>query len=189
MSVVYINVYEARKKIQFEWDKLHQTASLPNVEYLDASKVMEAVQSPPDIIKRFTSKRDLMLHIQSKHYFEKLTSVKATNGKDPDKIKAILPERKESIIQLCLSQNPIAENIYSSNGYYILRIKIGDYKITNIKYTFKPGFFGRIMSELGRQPVVQTYPILWDAHSFQDSGYRYVPIFINPKHVASIYTE
>lgn len=189
MSIVYINVYDARKTIKVEWDNLHQTAAIKDVEYIDASKLIEACESPEDIIQRFTSKRDLMLHIQSKHFFEKLSSVKATAGANPDKIKAILPQSRERIQQLCMSQSPISENLYESNGYYILRINKDDSNVESVNYIYKSGLAGKTLTRLGRKPIINNYPILWNAHTFQDSMYKYAPVFIDPARVDSIYVK
>lgn len=190
MIVVYSQALSARIRISQEWENMHDIASKSGVEYLDASQIIRQCEQP-EYIKRLSQNNILMLHVKDNHYFEMLTSVKATQGRNPEKIKAILPSSRKDIVARCLDENMIDSTLFNFEDYYMLRLDTSQRDSTSrcVRYIYKLGKLGEVLDNLGRKPIVQVYEISGEAHSFKDSCYQYIPIFLNPQSIQKIWVE
>lgn len=189
-GIFYVSVLNTRIQIKQEWDRMHEVCSKSGETYANAHDLFLVINDIPDYKRGYEPIRDLMLHTCNKHFFEKLTSVMATNGRDPEKIQTVLPDSKENITALCSSADSISQYIYFANNYYVIRTPLG-YDLANsmLNYVYKPGIFGALLRKFGRQGAIQTLTPTMSAHAFSDENYQYSIVFLEPERIEKIWLE
>jgi hypothetical protein len=185
--IFYSATLDARCRIRYAWDEILRQAAIPGVEYINSYNADAEIKKIPPIILNYTDVRDLQIHISNGHYFETLIGVLATNGSNPDKIKTVLPNSKENIVESCSQSNMLSESLYDGGDYIIARVPAERCVATmNINYVYHPGFVGTLLRKLGRQGAIQTYSLTFNEHTFTADGYCYAIVYINPQSLDEI---
>ena len=189
LMVSYGLVYQYRSQWVQAWEALNKDASEPRKDYANAHAMWQQDRViEGKILKEFVPYASCMMHMQQKHFFEQLTAIIATEGKNPDKLKCILPDSKEHIVEACSEVNKQSENLYLYDGYYIIKVPEGQ-KVT-FNYQMKPSWIGGILQKQGwKQPQTMQLGVSTDAHCFVEDGQLYSLMYVEPKVVAKCWVE
>lgn len=180
MLIPYSTVYSYRKRLVVAWENMHKEAAKAGVDYANGHAMYLLTQDMSKPLDSFTQINSCMMHISNNHYFEKLTSVIATNGKNPEKIKVCLPDTKEDIASACHVENRVSDNIYTVDDYLIVRMpQDRDEETVSIEYSYKPTLLNQLCTKYLHRPItVQQLILDPSSHSFTDDRYRYYIAYI-----------
>ncbi len=180
----YGAVFHYRQQWDKEWDELHSKI------YQTSDKVVEAedlysLKHIPYILRSYTQADNALRHVTDNSFFVKLSSVIATDGKEPNKISSILPATRQYIIEAVKNSEPVASGIYPLNDFLIIESKEQD-SLCTIEYSYYPTPIGQLLYNLNlKQPVIERQDET-TAHSFINAGKRYSIIYLNSKTLKTI---
>lgn len=176
VGIFYSKIYCVRSEMRLYWDNMH--TEIYNGNYIIGDQLLNLSYSTSQSVLRFTQARDVLMHVQNKHYFEKLSSVIATGNFD--KIKAVIPDSPTNILKICNKDNLMVKNLYNAGNYIICQVPQDEKDNLIVEYIYHPGLLGKIKRGLGVSLTKQNYEIASDAHVFTDSTFVYLPIYIKP---------
>jgi hypothetical protein len=179
----YFKVYQVRSELKQEWDDMHDKPQ----EILDATAVYKSIVNCPDWFKEYTFIDNMRLHLEGNPYFVKLSSVIATNGKQQDGVKSILPNRVENIISECNPRNKISEYIYNGGTFAIVRVP--EQNVSSDMSVFYLNSRSTYAKLVGKVYTPNEVNIPFQEHGFRSDGFAYAVVFLNPNDIEKIWIE
>lgn len=169
-----------------EWNKMHEDIASENKDNYEATKLYNLRNSTPKIIMPFTQANNALRHIMDEDFFVRLSAIMATNGKNTEKIKTILPAPKAEILNIANNTTEVSPGIYTNGKYLVLKVHKNNDKAIRVKYQYNQSLAGRLLYNYGlRQPVIESIEPA-PCHSFEDSDYIYYIVFIEHESLKNV---
>lgn len=168
------------------WNKMHEDIASENKDYYEATDLYNMKQLTPTAIAPFTQARNALTPLWVSPFYVSLSSVIATNGKNPEKIKAILPAAKSEILNIVNNTPEVSPGIYTNGKYLILKVPQKHDNSVRIQYQYNQTFIGRLLCKYDlRQAITETYKPN-PGNSFKDSDYIYYIVFIEHESLKNV---